>query len=147
MAAQWVVHCDGSAVPNPGRMGLGALLVDPDGTRYRVSRSCPGTGCNNEAEVRAFIAALEELKALGANELVACSDSSILVAQLARADAAPIARLAPLYEEARAALAAFEQADVRWIPSHRNGEADALARAALGMPPRPVSRPRPRKKR
>lgn len=21
----WVVHCDGSAVPNPGRMGLGLL--------------------------------------------------------------------------------------------------------------------------
>ena len=26
-AAHWVIHCDGSAVPNPGRMGLGAVLT------------------------------------------------------------------------------------------------------------------------
>ena len=147
MGEPWVVHCDGSAVPNPGRMGLGAVMVGPDGMRHTVSECGPGVGCNNEAELRALMAALAVLKMQGARALVVHSDSSILVEQLGRAGAAPVARLAPLYDEARATLAAFEQAEVHWIPGHRNSEADGLARDALGLPPRPAPRRRPAKKR
>ncbi|MDB5847269.1 MAG: ribonuclease, partial [Rhodoferax sp.] len=59
--------------------------------------------------------------------------SSIVVEQLTSATARPIARLAPLFEEARALYQSFGEARLVWIPGHRNGEADALARAALGM--------------
>ena len=68
-AAVWVVHCDGSAAPNPGRMGLGAVLVAPDGTRHTLSRATHTTGCNNEAELRALMAALRELPSRGATRL------------------------------------------------------------------------------
>ena len=112
--APWVIHCDGSAIPNPGRMGLGAVLVAPDGTRHALSQATHATGCNNEAELHA------------------------LVEQLATTTARlppPIApRLEPLYAAARELLARFGQAQMQWIPRHRNGEADALARAALGAP-------------
>lgn len=152
--APWVIHCDGSAIPNPGRMGLGALLVAPDGTCHPLSQATHTTGCNNEAELRALVMALNEAKARGATALQIYSDSSILVEQLTTITARPlplIARLEPLYAAARELLARFGPVQLQWIPRHRNGEADALARAALGAPPKPSVHPSlrglPRKKR
>ncbi|MGQ0598593.1 ribonuclease HI family protein [Aquabacterium sp.] len=141
-AASWLIHCDGSALPNPGRMGLGALLIAPDGSRHTLSMATHTTGCNNEAELRALIAALQALQQHGARSLLVRSDSSILVEQLDGVKPAkPIARLSALFDEARALLQSFEQARLQWIPQHRNGEADALARAALGLAPRALAKP------
>ena len=64
------------------------------------------------------------------------SDSSVLVEQLGAQAVAPIARLAPLFDEARRVLQRFAQVDLQWVPRHRNGAADALARAALGLAPK-----------
>lgn len=145
----WTVHCDGSAMPNPGRMGIGAVITQPDGTRHTLSQATHATGCNNEAELRALTLALQALQGHGAKAVVAYSDNSTLVEQLGAAAGAggvkPIVRLAPLYDEARALLGSFEEAQVLWIPRHRNAEADALARASLGAGPKPP--PRPWKKR
>lgn len=142
----WLVHCDGSAMPNPGHMGLGAVLTAPDGTRHTLSLTTHATGCNNEAELRALMAALRELQARKAQALLICTDSSILVEQLNGANAKPIARLVTLFDEARTLLDSFDDVRLQWIPQHRNGEADALARAALGMPPRaPAKRTRRRR--
>lgn len=149
--APWVIHCDGSAVPNPGRMGLGAVLTEPDGvTQHRISEATTFTGCNNEAELRALLAALQLLDQKVA---VACatavqiySDNSVLVAQLGAQPVAPIERLAPLFDEARDALQRLGQVDLQWIPRHRNGAADTLARAALGLVAK-VTTPNGRKKK
>lgn len=130
----WTVHCDGGAVPNPGRMGLGVVMVDPRGQRHTLSQATHLTGCNNEAEVRALMAALQTLKDHGATRLRIHSDNSILVEQCTVPGCKPIARLAGLFDEARALLSRFEHAHLQWVPRHRNGEADALARAALGLP-------------
>jgi ribonuclease HI len=140
----WVIHCDGSAEPNPGRMGMGAVLIAPDGKHYTLSQATTSKGCNNEAELRALIAALREGKALGAKALRVYCDSSVLVEQLGSLDvklhAKPIARLAGLFDEARQLLKSFEQASLQWIPRHRNAQADALARAALGKLPKRVAK-------
>lgn len=150
LPAPWVIHCDGSAIPNPGRMGLGAVLVAPDGTRHALSQATHTTGCNNEAELGALVLALTEARAHGATSLQIYSDSSLLVEQMGT-PAAAHARLAPLYAAARALLAGFDAVQIHWIPRHRNGEADALARAALGAAPKPAVHPSlkhlPRKKR
>lgn len=129
----WVVYCDGSAVPNPGRMGVGAVLTEPDGTRHTLSRAVGETGCNNEAELRALLVTLAELKLRGAKTLLVHCDNSVVVEQVGTRTAKPIARLAALFDETRALLHSFDQASLVWIPSHRNSEADALARAALGI--------------
>jgi ribonuclease HI len=140
--APWVIYCDGSAAPNPGRMGIGVVLTEPDGTRHMLSRALHANGCNNEAELLALMAALQELKVRGAKSLLAYSDNSILVEQLGRTKAKPVLRLAPLFDEARMLLNSFEQVCLKWLPRHRNGEADALARAALGLPPKLAVNPR-----
>jgi ribonuclease HI len=132
----WTIHCDGSAVPNPGRMGLGAVLVAPDGARHVLSTAADARGCNNEAEARALMLALRDAQALGARVLQIYSDSSLLVAQLGTCGAPPVLRLAALYEEVAALLATFAHSSLHWIPRHRNGEADVLARAALGLAPK-----------
>jgi ribonuclease HI len=135
-ARRWTVYCDGSAMPNPGRMGAGAVITEPDGTRHTLSSASHAIGCNNEAELRALTLALEELKARGATAVLAYTDNSILVEQLGEPAAKPIARMAGLFEDARALLGSFEEASLRWVPRHRNHEADALARASLGFAPK-----------
>ena len=136
----WTVYCDGSAMPNPGRMGAGAVITAPDGTRHTLSQASHAIGCNNEAELRALTLALEDLKARGAASVLAYTDNSILVEQLGASGARPISRLAGLFDEARLLLASFEEASLRWVPRHRNHEADALARASLGFAPKPPAR-------
>jgi ribonuclease HI len=138
--ASWIIHCDGSALPNPGRMGLGAVIVAPDGTRQTLSHDTHRIGCNNEAELRAVMAAMRSVPS-SVNDVIVYSDNSIVVAQLTQNDAPPIARLADLFDEARAMLANFKTCDVRWVPRHRNLDADTLARAALGMPPKSLTKP------
>lgn len=142
----WTVHCDGSAVPNPGRMGLGAVLVAPDGTRHALSRATHSIGCNNEAELLALTDALLAARTQGARAVQVYSDNSILVEQLGGRAVKPIARLAELFAEARVLLASFDRVALQWIPRHRNGEADALARAALGMAPKVSGKADRRKK-
>jgi ribonuclease HI len=138
----WIVHCDGSAEPNPGRMGMGAVIVAPDGSRQALSLTSSERGCNNEAELRALMAALRSLETKKVGALQIFSDNSVLVAQLDGISAQPpVARLAGLFDEARALLRAFDQPVLTWIPRHRNGEADALARAAIGLPPKPTKMP------
>lgn len=147
----WVIHCDGSAWPNPGRMGLGAVLTGPDGAiRHQISEATTFSGCNNEAELRALMQALQWLaqQGLTASATVQVfSDNSVLVEQLGVHPAAPIARLAPLFDEARSALDRFHRVRLQWIPRHRNGAADALARAALGLAPKAATPPSHRDKK
>jgi len=128
-------------------MGLGAVLTAPDGTRHTLSQATHANGCNNEAELLALMAALGELQSRGATALRIYSDNSILVEQLGGAQVKPIARLSTLFEEARELLKSFEHASVQWIPRHRNGEADALARAAQGLPPKQVANPSKRQRK
>ena len=33
------IYCDGSAKPNPVRMGLGAVMTGPDGSRHTLSQA------------------------------------------------------------------------------------------------------------
>jgi ribonuclease HI len=143
----WLVHCDGTSLPNPGRIGIGAVLVAPDGVRHTLSQATGAYGCNNEAEACALIAALQTLRTLGATALRIHCDSSILVEQLGAAEAAPIARLAHVFSEARTLLSYFEKIELRWVPRHRNAEADALARAALGLTTKPAKKHKRKKRR
>lgn len=117
-------------------MGLGAVLTAPDGTRHTLSLPAGDRGCNNEAELRALMAALQLARQHGASELVVHCDNSVVVQQLSGTAVEPFLRLAPLFDEVRAELRSFASARLVWIPRHRNREADALARAAVGLMPK-----------
>ena len=114
-------------------MSLGAVLRLPDGTQHNLSKALHQSGCNNEAELLALMAALTLANELGARCLTIRTDSLVLLEQLGPPSpkpARPIVRLSHLFDEARQQMQGFDELVLQWIPRHRNTEADALARAA-----------------
>ncbi|SFU73163.1 ribonuclease HI [Polaromonas sp. YR568] len=142
----WTIYCDGSAVPNPGLMGLGAVIIAPDGRRHPLSITAEGRGCNNEAELRALMTAMQYAGQHGATELLIHCDNSVVVQQLLGTATEPFLRLTPLFDEVRTVLQSFTSARLVWIPRHRNREADALARAAVGLMPKSTAAPARRRR-
>ena len=134
----WLAWCDGTALPNPGRIGLGGVLIAPDGQCHQLSEAGATRGCNNEAEALAMLAVLQRAQALGVQHLVLHSDSDVVVRLAQDEHSREAARLAPLFARLRQTIQGFAGLQIRWLPQHRNQQADALARAALGLPPRVV---------
>ena len=143
--ATWLLHCDGTALPNPGLIGVGAVLVSPAGVVFTLSEALGVRGCNNEAEAAALIAALKMARRHRARALQIRSDSAVVVEQTTGTTRTKIARLAKLFAEARALLAAFDSIDFQLVQRRHNTQADALARASLGLVPKPTAKKHKRK--
>src|SRR5689334_15249432 len=74
----WRAWFDGSAHPNPGRIGIGAVLAGPGGEHVEISRRA-GHGNNGDAEYLALIALLEKAVELRVPELLVYGDSQVVV--------------------------------------------------------------------
>lgn len=129
----WHGWFDGGALPNPGKIGIGVLLISPDGARHEHSRKTSLVGCSNEAELRAMIAAMELALTADCRRLVLCGDSQVAIRYVMNQDKTQIERLLPLIALAQNKLPQFDAIELRWIPRHRNHEADCLSRMALGL--------------
>jgi len=129
----WRAWFDGSARPNPGRCGIGARLVGPDGELVELSQPA-GYGNSSEAEYLALIAVLEAALAQGARELTVYGDSRVVLDDVAAPDAQGAPILQPYRARARALLARLPGTALRWIPRHKNLDADALSQRA-SLPP------------
>lgn len=130
---QWQAWFDGSATPNPGRIGIGALLLGPDGERIEISRRA-GDGSSADAEYLALIGLLEEAAARGLAPLAVYGDSQVVVHDMLLPEGAGAASLAHHRAAAMAAmalLARLGEVALRWVPRHRNGAADRLSQRAL----------------
>jgi ribonuclease HI len=131
-AATWRGWFDGSAHPNPGRIGIGALLCGPDGQRVEISRRA-GYGNSSEAEYLALTALLEAARDHGAHGLIINGDSQVVVNDVNLG----AARGAKGLEEHRARvvslMAALGDVQLRWLPRHRNSDADRLSQQAIGQ--------------
>lgn len=128
--AQWRGWFDGSATPNPGRIGIGALLLGPAGERVEISRQA-GHGGSGDAEYLALIAVLEQAASLGVTELVVYGDSQVVVHDVLLTAGAGAKGLEHHRAAAAALIARMGDVALRWIPRHRNGAADALSQQAL----------------
>ncbi len=142
----WQAWVDGTASPNPGRIGTGLLLFSPDGERRERSHATGRSGCNNEAEVRAILGALAAATEAGTQRLTIYSDSRFAVDCLNGLDSTEVLRLVELLATVRTAMDRFDQVRLVWLPRHRNTEADRLARAALGLAPKPAPAKRKRRR-
>lgn len=140
-ARGWQAWCDGTASPNPGRIGIGVVLLSPDGQHHEISRATGRSGCNNEAELYAIAAALDLAGKFGVKTLTIHSDSRFAVDCLNGIDDTDICRLAELLAATKTAFSAFDAVFVRWLPRHRNAQADQAARAALGLAPKTPALP------
>jgi len=129
----WQAWFDGSARPNPGRCGLGGLLAGPDGQRIALSLD-GGHGNSSEAEYRALIAVLRAALAHGACDVAIHGDSQVVVDDVNGPDVASAPSLRDYRSAALSLLARLPGASVRWIPRHKNGDADALSQQAFSFP-------------
>jgi ribonuclease HI len=126
----WRAWFDGSARPNPGRCGIGALLEGPDGARVELAQPA-GHGNSSEAEYRALIALLETAVAHGARDLTIHGDSRVVIDDVNGPDLDAAPALAAYRARVQALLARLPDARLCWVPRHRNTAADALSQRAF----------------
>jgi ribonuclease HI len=131
-----VVFCDGGARGNPGPAAIGAVVLDPatapPAPLATVSERI-GIATNNVAEYRALLAGLEAARDFPARAVSVRADSQLLIRQLEGRYRVKQAHLRPLYEEAKALLAAYDEVDLAHVPREDNAVADALVNAALDL--------------
>ncbi|RTL47711.1 MAG: ribonuclease HI family protein [Rhodocyclaceae bacterium] len=140
----WTLWVDGTALPNPGKIGVGYVLRAPDGHASSQSIPLGRNGCNNEAEMYALCHGLEAAQEAGARRLTVISDSDFVVRHGRGEMQTRVLRLQSLLRAAGKLMAGFESVTLQWVPRHRNQEADLLARSALGLPAKPVPQPKRR---
>ena len=133
----WRAWFDGSAHPNPGQCGIGALLKGPAGERIELARAA-GYGNSSEAEYRALIALLEAAVQCGAHGLTIYGDSKVVIDDVNGSAERAAVSLQACRSSALALLAQLREVTLRWIPRHKNGAADALSqRASRAATPAP----------
>lgn len=125
----WRAWFDGSARPNPGRCGIGAVLRGPAGVAAELSLDA-GYGNSSEAEYRALIAVLEAALRHGADELTVYGDSRVVIDDVNGPDALAAPSLAAYRATVLRLAAGIHHLALRWVPRHKNLEADALSQRA-----------------
>jgi ribonuclease HI len=133
-APAWAAWFDGSARPNPGRLGIGALLRGPSGVACSIARPA-GHGDSSDAEYRALIAVLDAALAHGATNLTVYGDSRVVIDDVNGPEATCARSLSAYRVHVLGQLARLPGATLRWVPRHRNLEADALSQQAFGAAP------------
>lgn len=128
----WRAWFDGSAHPNPGRCGIGAVLKGPDGELVEISQPA-GYGNSSQAEYRALIALLEAAVRGGSHGLTIYGDSQVVVDDVNGALDAGAPSLASYRLAARALIGQLRGVTLRWVPRHKNLEADALSQRAAAL--------------
>jgi ribonuclease HI len=126
-----VLHVDGGARGNPGPAAIGVVISGPDGEVLEELAEPIGPATNNVAEYRALLRGLERAQELGASELEIIGDSELIARQVSGAYRVKHPSMKPLYEQAMAALRAFDRWRIRTVPRAENARADALVNAAL----------------
>lgn len=129
----WQAWFDGTAAPNPGRIGLGLVVESPAGVRSERAIATGRHGCNNEAELQALGAVIELAHGLGARRLRVFGDSKAAIDFVNGVDETAILRLRRLITGIQARLPGFEEIEIGWQPRRYNGDADRLSRLALGL--------------
>jgi ribonuclease HI len=105
------------------------LLRGPGGEVVEISRAA-GYGNSSEAEYRALIALLETAVACGAHGLSIYGDSKVVIDDINGPFAGAVVSLLECRASALALIAQLRDVSLRWIPRHKNSEADALSQRA-----------------
>jgi ribonuclease HI len=134
---RYTIHADGGSRGNPGPSGSGAMIRDALGNSVASVSKFLGTRTNNFAEYEAVILAFEALSKIvpaskrAKTEVVVKLDSELVVKQMNKVY--KIKHPAMKEQSARLAHAAsaFGKVTFTHVPREQNGDADALANAAM----------------
>jgi ribonuclease HI len=131
-ALAWHAWFDGSAHPNPGKIGIGGVLESPDGDVLKIS-ALAGHGDSCEAEYLALIAVLEAAvsRRPAPARLVIHGDSQVVIEDVLSDQASSAPALSSYAMQARSLIAQLADVRLQWIPRARNAAADALSQHAI----------------
>ncbi|MDE2428338.1 MAG: ribonuclease HI family protein [Burkholderiales bacterium] len=130
-ANHWQAWFDGSTHPNPGECSIGCVLMSPEGLRFTHAARI-GYGSSSDAEYGALIRVLAMAAAHQAQHLTVYGDSQVVIGDALSDDVAASPILKNHRLQAQAFMRQFSQLSLRWIPRHKNAEADALSQQAQG---------------
>ncbi|MCQ5375456.1 MAG: ribonuclease HI family protein [Methanomassiliicoccales archaeon] len=119
------IYTDGGSRGNPGPAAYAVIIVDEKGMILKEFSGFIRTATNNEAEYHGLIAALEEARRLGADEVNIFMDSELVVNQINRKYAIKASNLYPLAREVFSKLMNFK----RYSLHHVNRENPMIRRA------------------
>ena len=128
-AKRLTIYTDGTATPNPGPAGIGAVMRDETSKVVTEVSKAIGIATNNRAEYLALIASLKMALRLGAEHVALKMDPELIVRQLIGKCRSK--ELKPLDQQTLQLLSKFKSYSVEHIPRGLNKAADALSRRAL----------------
>lgn len=122
---------DGAAIPNPGRMGIGAVLIKDGKKLSSLSEKLHGIGTNNIAEYSALMAGIKMARERGFSELVIRGDSKLVINQVNGRWKVRNAKLKKLHYNIMIELKGLSGYEIKWVPREKNSIADSLSKKAL----------------
>jgi ribonuclease HI len=129
----WLAWFDGATHPNPGKMGIGGLLKNPDGDVVTSISFAAGQGDSSEAEYLALLAILQAAVNAHSTKLIVYGDSRVVLDDVQTKTAgAPI--LDSHRTRARQLIAQLKDVTFVWIPRRKNEMADVLSQQAIKLP-------------
>lgn len=135
-----VAFTDGASSGNPGPSGLGVALYR-DGFRVEEFSEYIGIATNNIAEYTAVIRALEAAHQMGERRVHIKTDSQLVVRQLTGEYRVKDPELKQLKRRIDKLCFGLE-VQFEHIPREKNGEADALSKAAVKLGGKQAARER-----
>ena len=120
------IYFDGSCVPNPGLMGIGAVIIDNSTqSKFKLSKYI-NQGTNNKAEFSALYVALMYAIKLNYKNAVVYGDSQLTINTFSKNWKIKSKNLISLKRKIDEALTQIE-CKFYWIPREQNNEADLLS--------------------
>ena len=129
------IQFDGASKGNPGRMGIGVVLIDRGAIVDTISEKLDGEGTNNTAEYTALLRGIKKAKEHGWRSFVIEGDSEVVIRQVRGEYQVRKKHLAPLHQQVMRELGDLDSYEAHWIPRERNTRADKLSNDAVKSPP------------
>ena len=127
------LYTDGASRGNPGKSGIGVVVLDGEKNILAEVSEYIGDATNNVAEYKALIRGVEKVLEFSPSRVDVFADSELMVRQLNGRYKVRAPSILPLYNEARKLLGMLSESQVQYVPREQNSLADALANRAIDM--------------
>ncbi|XP_056686043.1 uncharacterized protein [Spinacia oleracea] len=128
VTTRWTVYVDGSSTQNG--CGAGIICQSPEGDKYEYAMRFNFQTSNNEAEYEALLAGIKMCKAAGAQEILAFSDSQLIVSQVCGDYEARDPNMIKYMQAVHQEVEHLKSFEAKQIPRTENNQADALSKLA-----------------
>lgn len=130
--AEAEIYCDGACSGNPGKSGIGVVILFRGNkeNELRISEYI-GEATNNIAEYTSLLKGLTEADSSGVKKVKVFMDSELVVKQIKGDYKVRNENLKLLWIKAKKLIDKFDKFEISHVRRELNGEADSLARSAV----------------